>query len=136
MEEFNTHLKIYQLCEKMTIKNAEFDIISHLSEIEKKISYAEKIIEFINYFFDQELKYSGVTNKFEIVLKVINVIEKGEVLKALVTNIENVHETIVNFKRQFRKVKKICLPYPWSIDPLIQFKESYTQMLVICWDEM
>jgi hypothetical protein len=59
---------------------------------------AEKIIEFINSFSDQELKDSGVTDRFDVVLNVRNVIEKGVFLKALVINIEEVHHVIVKFK--------------------------------------
>jgi hypothetical protein len=117
MEQFKTHPKIYQLCETMNIKNAELYIINHLSEIEKKIPYDKKIIEFINSLSNQELKNSRVIEKFDVLLKFINVIEKGEFLKALVTNIEKFHETILKFKRQFIKVKKLVLPSPWSIDP-------------------
>jgi DNA-dependent RNA polymerase auxiliary subunit epsilon len=74
-------LEIYQLCETMTIKNAQFDINNHLSEIEKKMPQAEKIIEFINSLSDQELKYSGVTDRFDVVLNVRNVIERGSCSK-------------------------------------------------------
>jgi hypothetical protein len=70
-------LEIYKLCEIMTIKNTEFDINNHLSKIEKNMPQTKKIIEFINSFFDKELKYSGVIDRFDDVLNVINVIEKG-----------------------------------------------------------
>jgi hypothetical protein len=43
---------------------------------------------------------------------------------------------IVKFKRQFRKVRKLGLPSPWSTDPWLQSKEAYTQMLVACRDDM
>jgi hypothetical protein len=77
MELFRTQLEIYQFYETMTIKNAQLDINNHLSEIDKKMPQAEKIIEFINSLYDQELKYSGVTDRFYVVLKIKNVIENG-----------------------------------------------------------
>jgi len=63
-----------------------------------------------------------VIDRFYVVLKVRNVIEKGELLKALVKNIEEVHQVIIKFKRQFKNVRKIGLPSPWEIGPWIQLK--------------
>ena len=75
MEQFGTHLEIYQLCETVNIKNAQVDIKNHVSENEKNIPQDEKIIEFINSLSDHELKYYGVPNIFDFVLNVRNVIE-------------------------------------------------------------
>jgi hypothetical protein len=57
-------------------------------------------------------------------------------LKALVKKIEEVHQVIIKFKKQFKKVIKLGLPYPLSTDTWLQPKEAYLHMLVACRNNM
>jgi hypothetical protein len=112
MDQFIFHLELHQHCETITIKNAQLDISNHLPDIEKKIPQAKRIIEFMNSLSDQDLKSSRVRDRFEAVSNVTNVIEKGELLKSLVKKIEEVHQSIIKFKRQFRKIESLVFHIP------------------------
>jgi hypothetical protein len=107
MDQFIGYLEIHQHCETIIIKNARLDINNLFLDIEKKMPQAEKIIEFMNSLSDQDLKASIVRDRFEAVVNVTNVIEKGELLKSLVKKIDEATCQLSNLKGNSRKSESL-----------------------------